>query len=334
VIATVDNDSQKPAPGARPPRFSYLIEGSMPASRAVAMILDTLLKIVIENQEGVIGRHDEEFLHDYRVAVRRTRSALSLFDEVVPADTSRRGQRIFSDLGRRTNAARDLDVLIHELAQYAEKLPNTHAAGLTALRGEIERRIGREYAAIGRWLKSKSYRLSLESWRGDIALLAAQSATAEGVSIAELAAEAIARAGSKAFRQAEKLDGKNPDQAIHRMRIRFKRLRYALEFSRSLSSGQEIAEFIVALKQLQDELGAYQDVVVHQEWMARLARASQVDVKLARAGEWLIAEAGHRRDQLRGEIHDGVPDLITRLCLALEVTLGSLAGPPKSVGSG
>ncbi|MCP4204426.1 MAG: CHAD domain-containing protein [bacterium] len=296
----------------------------MPAPRAVSVIFETLLKIMVDNQAGVVGRVDAEFLHDYRVAVRRTRSALSLFGSVLPPVMSRRGRRFFSDLGRRTNVARDLDVLLLELPGYAEDLPDDHSAGLVSLQRKLEQQAAREYAAIGRWLTGKTYQRSLESWRRDVSLLGVPSATADELVIDELAAAAIMKAASKAFKQAEKLDGKKPDKVIHRMRIRFKKLRYALEFSRSLSAGGEIESFIAALKKLQDKLGVYQDLVVHQEWFTRLSGASSSDAELGAAADWLVAVARGRQGRLRDEIRDSVPDLLGGFRLELERALESL----------
>lgn len=294
----------------------------MPAPRAVAVILETLRSLMIDSQEGVVGRIDEELLHDYRVAVRRTRSALTLFGAVMPPGMLRRSRRFFEDLGRRTNVARDLDVLLLELPGYAAGLPDGDAAGLASLSRELARQVAGEYAAIGRWLRGKTYRRALETWRGDVATLAG---TPHGAPIDALATGAIREAAATAFNQAEKLEGNESDTAIHRMRIRFKRLRYALEFARGLSPGGEIESFIVALKALQDELGLYQDLVVHQGRIAGPVRRERANAELVRVGDRLVAELRHRQARLHGEIRSGVPDLVRGLRFELERVLESLA---------
>ena len=69
------------------------ITASMPASVAVARLLLRLLDTLEENVDGVLRDIDTEFLHDLRVAVRRTRSAIKLLGEVLPADLARAVRR-------------------------------------------------------------------------------------------------------------------------------------------------------------------------------------------------------------------------------------------------
>src|SRR5580704_12226635 len=54
------------------------ITAQMPAPVAVAMLLLRLLDTLEQNVDGVLRDIDTEFLHDLRVAVRRTRSAIKL----------------------------------------------------------------------------------------------------------------------------------------------------------------------------------------------------------------------------------------------------------------
>ncbi len=62
------------------------ITATMPAPVAVARLLLRLLDTLELNVPGVLRDIDTEFLHDLRVAVRRTRSAIKLLGEVLPAD--------------------------------------------------------------------------------------------------------------------------------------------------------------------------------------------------------------------------------------------------------
>ena len=55
----------------------------MPAGAAAAAILLRLLDTIDANVAGVLADTDTEFLHDLRVSVRRTRSALKLFGDAI-----------------------------------------------------------------------------------------------------------------------------------------------------------------------------------------------------------------------------------------------------------
>ena len=86
------------------------ITASMPASVAVARLLLRLLDTLEQNVDGVLRDIDTEFLHDLRVAVRRTRSAIKLLGEVLPADLAEYYKTEFKWLGDLTTPTRDLDV--------------------------------------------------------------------------------------------------------------------------------------------------------------------------------------------------------------------------------
>ena len=133
------------------------------------------------------------------------------------------------------------------------------------------------------------------------------SSTDGGGTMAVRAAKAIRKAAAGANRQTGELGTGDRDAAIHRLRIRFKKLRHALEFSRSLTPGAEVQSFIGSLKRLQDELGAHQDLVVHGERLAGLARADQSgSVVLILIGDRLVESLRRRRSILRESIEADV----------------------------
>ena len=86
------------------------ITASMPAPVAVARLLLRLLDTLEQNVDGVLRDIDTEFLHDLRVAVRRTRSAIKLLGAVLPAELAEHYKTEFKWLGDLTTPTRDLDV--------------------------------------------------------------------------------------------------------------------------------------------------------------------------------------------------------------------------------
>jgi CHAD domain-containing protein len=76
-----------------------------------------LLQIIIRNEPGVRAALDSEFLHDYRVAIRRTRSLLRQIRNVFPDDAVEHFSSEFSWIGRLTGPSRDMDVLVLALCQ-------------------------------------------------------------------------------------------------------------------------------------------------------------------------------------------------------------------------
>ena len=83
---------------------------AMPAREAVALLLLQQLDTLEANVDGVLHDVDTEYLHDLRIAVRRTRSALKLLGDVLPGDLTLRFAAEFRWLGDLTTPLRDLDV--------------------------------------------------------------------------------------------------------------------------------------------------------------------------------------------------------------------------------
>jgi CHAD domain-containing protein len=91
----------------------------------------------------------------------------------------------------------------------------------------------------------------------------------------------------------------SPAEALHGLRIDCKKLRYLLEFFRSLYPSSEIDPLVKALKQLQDNLGDFNDLEVQQEKLRDFARQMVEEGEVAPATLLAMGElvAGLRRFQ-------------------------------------
>ena len=88
------------------------------AREAVREVLQALLATIRLNESGVREDIDTEFLHDFRVAVRRTRSALSQVKGVFGGNRFEQFRDEFKWLGGLSGRLRDLDVYILSLPEY------------------------------------------------------------------------------------------------------------------------------------------------------------------------------------------------------------------------
>ena len=77
-------------PGAYSAKPSYQFKAGMRADEATKKILRSTLAVIRANEEGIKADWDIEFLHDFRTAVRRTRSALNQIPKVFPPDVTER----------------------------------------------------------------------------------------------------------------------------------------------------------------------------------------------------------------------------------------------------
>ena len=92
-----------------------------------------------------------------------------------------------------------------------------------------------------------------------------------------------------------------PAEALHRLRIDAKKLRYLLEFFRSLYHGEGIELLVQDLKKFQDTLGGINDLQVQRERLREFARdlAAEGEVDAVLAMGRLMSALGQRQDELR-----------------------------------
>jgi len=230
------------------------------------------LAAVITHEPGTRLGEDPEDLHDMRVATRRLRAAFSFFKEILPAQFSVLRTEL-AWLASVLGAVRDLDVHLEGLEGeegHLIPLPEGIEPPLDHLRAVLRSERERDRAVLLRALDSPRY----ERLTTGLASLAQQGAARR---IAEYHLPAVAvipdlvgsryRATTRAARQARR-SGRTTD--FHRLRIRCKRLRYAVEFATDVY-GEPAQRFSRQLASLQDALGSVQDASVATERLLHLA---------------------------------------------------------------
>lgn len=234
------------------------------ADAAVKQVLLALLAGVEASEPGVRRDLDTEFLHDFRVAVRRSRSILGQLEDVFATRTVARFRSELKWLGDVTGPLRDLDVFLLAMPDLAHSLPAGEAARLAPLQDFLERHQRIEHRNLVEALDSTRYRRLLRSWKKfllrPVPKRPARSVAAQP--IGALAADRIWRVYRKVRRRGRSIGPQSPPGAHHRLRIRCKKLRYLLELFGSLFNPDEVRVLVAALKRLQDNLGAFNDAVV------------------------------------------------------------------------
>lgn len=261
------------APGDYTSKIQLALDPAMPAEDAARAIHLALLDTMLRNEEGTRRDLDSEFLHDFRVAIRRTRSALTQIREVYPAEDVERFKEEFRWLGAETGPGRDLAVFLLKMDDCREGLPPEARPDLDPLREFLERRQKRAHDRLVALLDSERYRRLLEDWRAFLAGAPAGSAVARNAErpVREVASERIWRVYRRMRKRGREIDEGSPAEAFHDMRIRVKKLRYLLEFFRSLYAEQAIGRIVARLKRLQDNLGDLNDYRVQRQSVRRFA---------------------------------------------------------------
>jgi CHAD domain-containing protein len=281
------------------------ITARMPASVAVATLLLRLLDTLELNVDGMLRDIDTEFLHDFRVSVRRTRSAVKLLGDVLGAGLAEHYAAEFKWLGDLTTPTRDLDVYLLGFGAMTEHLVAASPADLEPFRAFLVRQRTREFRRLARALRSPRFRAITDDWRK--ALLEVRDAgdarTRREITAADLAVARTRRLYRRVAARGAAITATSAPESLHNLRKRCKELRYLLEFFQPLYDPADYRKVVGDLKQLQDCLGEFQDSQVQREELHTLAdailaeRAAPAATLLA-MGEiaaWLTRSQGEAR---------------------------------------
>ncbi len=260
-------------PGSYSSKLDLQLDPQERADRATRTILKRLLDIIRENEAGTRRGTDTEFLHDYRVAVRRTRSALSQIKGVLPAPVLQRYKNEFGWLGQMTSPSRDLDVYLLTFDDYKHSLPVSAQADIEPLRDFLIRHQHTEHRALLKALDSARYRRLLQGWEAFLENPVNERSTLPNARrpILEVACERIWKVYKRILREGRAIDANSPAQDLHELRKTGKKLRYLMEFFQSLFAADKIKELIRVLKTLQDNLGDFQDYEVQVHTLKRFS---------------------------------------------------------------
>src|SRR3954454_19830113 len=100
---------------------------------AAAVAVETRATEVFEHADGVLDTHEIERVHDMRVATRRLRAAMEIFEPCFPKKEFKRALREVKQLADTLGERRDPDVHIAELERVMAALTRDDARGIRSL---------------------------------------------------------------------------------------------------------------------------------------------------------------------------------------------------------
>jgi CHAD domain-containing protein len=243
-------------------RIDVDLDADMPGQAAMAVVLTSLLDTLEANVPGTIADTDTEFLHDLRVAVRRTRSALKLAGQVLAPGARAQFAPEFKWLGDLTTLTRDLDVYLLGLPAMTAALIGAAPADLDPFGEHLRRSRARARRDLLRGLRSARFARLRRDWRQSLA--AAAERPRRKPPVQALAAASISAAHRRVLAGGAAITPDSPPEDLHDLRKRCKELRYALEIFASLNAPDAQWRAVRELKGLQDCLGEYQDTEVQR----------------------------------------------------------------------
>lgn len=231
------------------------------ASDAFGRIVGHCLQHLLGNWTAVVAARDPEGIHQMRVAIRRMRSAIALFGGPFRAAF----QPLEDDIRRLAQvlgAARDLDVFEDEVFRPAAAAHGEDPR-LEVLTTLVRARRREAWTGVMSTLESDWFRgLMLDIAAATLAKpwLATSTAAVERT-VKVLARKRLARGLARAKKLGKSI--KTLDASgRHKLRIRLKKLRYAVDFFASLYPAGKVSKYLDRLGALQDVLGQMNDAAV------------------------------------------------------------------------
>jgi CHAD domain-containing protein len=260
--------------GQPPPAFhasKIILDQDAAVVAGFQQIARSVLRHIAANEPAVKAA-DPEGVHQMRVGVRRLRAAMAIFSELLECRQTEQVKRELKWLAGKLGPVRDLDVFLRgKIADFEGA--KSAIAGLPELKRELvyQRDIAAESAkaAIG----SARYRQMLPGileWIEDGDWLS-RSRAHRNRTIRRFATRLFERRTRKARKKARRA-GELDARKRHRLRIAIKKLRYSLYFLETVFSrnAKALSRYKKHLKDLQDSLGALNDITVHQKLATRL----------------------------------------------------------------
>jgi CHAD domain-containing protein len=263
-----------------------------------------LLGILVANEPGVRANLDTEFLHDFRVATRRTRSLLRQIKHVFPPDVVEHFSNEFSWLGRLTGRPRDIDVLVLALRERRAGIPQDDMETLASLLVQVQQE---EHEALVAALDCDRYRQLLSTWAAflDRPTLSEREPRNAARPLTDVVSERAWRLCRRIARGGETIDEHTTAARLHEMRIYAKKLRYLIDVTPAFYAADDLECILGALRNLQRVLGDFNDSHVQEQRLLEYGRAfgagSGCEGALLAIGR-LVEQSCQRRERLRRKV--------------------------------
>jgi len=247
------------------------------------------------NERGLLAGRNAEYLHQFRVGLRRLRSAIQTYRPVLEVNALAALNDEISWLSNQLGAARDWDVLLGDIiAPLLRSEP--HAPGLDALR----RRCALQRRSCG-----LAARAAIASPRYDALRLQLEEFAAAPRFKDDARAEYLRNLPLRAF-AAKRLAGREKAARLlaegladadsghrHSLRIAAKKLRYGIEFFQALFPRKKSRAYASALSAMQDALGLLNDGATARRLLSSVDHGRDPAADAAARGlvlGWIVAQ--------------------------------------------
>jgi len=259
-----------PRPNAEPE--PALTDASTRAGDFAAAALRRLLDDWHAHEPAARLGETPEGLHALRVTGRRMETILGLFCPYLSPSVGKKGRLRLKSLLSALGAVRDVDIRLEAVSRFRGRLPEVDRRALDPLLRHLESERAAARSRMLRALDAKPTRRWLETLPDQLARTPSRrSATARNAAALDVVPDLIRVRYRKLRKCARRL---SPDSSLgeyHKVRVRTKKLRYALEVI-APAYGKPAADMLSALHKLQSNLGIQHDSDVLAQYLTGLAR--------------------------------------------------------------
>jgi CHAD domain-containing protein len=266
-------------------------------------------EIMALNIDGMRRGLDSEFLHQFRIGLTHSRALLRNAPGIFAAGRIRPHAEFLKQLAGETGFARDAQVHALVFPDYVAALPAEERRGLQALLALVNSEQQRTQHALAAMLASSQFRRRWQAWlrfvHADALRISRQVLGAQPIAV--VAPQLLAKRARRIERKGRKINAKSPPEAYHELRKDCKKLRYLIDAYGLYVRKAMPSRTIKRLKALQDLLGEYQDLDVHQAALLDLQRRLQQQGLLSVEAQQAIGALLKMLCQRAGRLRDRFP---------------------------
>lgn len=252
-------------------KVDVALEPSMRADHASILICRRLADIVEANLPGTLADVDTEFLHDLRVAVRRTRSVLKEIKGILPPAETERARADLRWIQEITGPTRDLDVQLEGWPVMVSAVRPAVADDLEPLHDLLTRHRAAAFALMRRRMRGQRYDTAWSAWRELLdGPLSVDDVAGGATPVGEAAGRRVVAVYRAIVKGGSAIDDSSAPEALHDLRKRGKELRYLLELFGDVWPVDTVKPLVSTLKRLQDVLGRFQDDEIQIQYLRQL----------------------------------------------------------------
>lgn len=246
------------------------------AGRVFAIVLGEQFAEFTSHEPGARAGEDPESLHQYRVALRRARSVISVGRSVYPAEELELLSALAERFAASTSTLRDLDVLIEDFDDHVESVAPTLRDGSMDLLAELRANRLLRHRGLVAEIDGDLHATLLRRWQtmGNVYRLGGSEPGPDAMRRSGQVVDDTIRSAVRTLRKAgSSARGSHEPDRWHTVRKRLKRVRYLIAIFSPMYEPGAFDATSKRMRTMQDRLGALQDSVAQTSLIAEAGAA-------------------------------------------------------------